>query len=68
MMNADKIHYDKIKTAFLKTLDRSIDAIGNDALVECFGDELSSAFALEGDFIAAFGHAKLSMEVCAYIF
>jgi hypothetical protein len=56
----------RIKAAFLKALDRSIDSVGSTVLAECFGDIIGTGAldnALEGDFIAAFGTAKQSIEV-----
>ena len=63
-MSAD-VRQERIRAAFLKTLDRSIDAISGSVLAEAFDEELTRVLgnSLHAEFITTFGTAKRSIEV-----
>ena len=66
-MSAD-VRQERIRAAFLKTLDRSIDAISGSVLAEAFDEELARVLgnSLNAEFITTFGNAKRSIEVQHY--
>ena len=60
-----EIRQGKVRAAFLKTLDRSIDAISGPVLAEAFDEELTRLLgnSLHAEFITTFGNAKKNIEV-----
>ena len=58
------IRQERVRAAFLKTLDRSIDAISGSILAEGFEEELTRLLGngLHAEFITTFGHAKKNIE------
>ena len=62
----DEERRNRLKSGFLKTLDKSIDSVRSSMLIECFGEELLSILgnSIEGDLINNLGAAKFNLEVC----
>lgn len=67
-VDAAKVREERLRGAFHKTIDRSIDGIQESVLNECFGDELMSSLgnSIPGEFMNIFGGAKVKMEVYNY--
>ena len=61
----DEERRNRLKSGFLKTLDKSIDSVRSSMLIECFGEEILSILgnSIEGDLINNLGAAKFNLEV-----